>query len=158
MANPNDIQAAEAEFKKKYGGLGGGRPGMGSMGAPGGRPMNSVLAKRLQGGGQKWFDSGDYNMNKQGGPGGMLQRPGGMMGPGGMGVGGGAPNSALSPPIYKQTSQEAVGAGDAGAQQQPNLAFKKPPVPSLSLSANQHMPNQASSQQITSPTKSKLAS
>merc|ERR1712179_587797 len=60
MASQNDISAAEAEFQKKYGGMGGGmKPRMGQGGG-----MNSVLAKRLQGGGQKWFDSGDYNMNK----------------------------------------------------------------------------------------------
>merc|ERR1711879_637757 len=68
MASQSDLAAAEAEFQKKYGGMGGGmRPRMGpggGMGRPGGNKTNSVLLKRLQGGGQKWFDSGDYNMNK----------------------------------------------------------------------------------------------
>jgi len=141
MASQSDLAAAEAEFQKKYGGMGGGmRPRMGpggGMGRPGGNKTNSVLLKRLQGGGQKWFDSGDYNMNK---------------------------NNKAQPnipsPIYKAPASSSSaaatassnGAGEGSTQQQqcnlPNPAFKQPNIPT----ANQ---NQAHG--ITSPTKSKLA-
>ena len=115
----------------------------GGMGRPGGNKTNSVLLKRLQGGGQKWFDSGDYNMNKNN----KAQQ---------------VPN--IPSPIYKapatsSTSAAATassnGAGEGSSQQiqqqqcnLPNPAFKQPNIPT----ANQ---NQAHG--ITSPTKSKLA-
>jgi hypothetical protein len=92
--------------------------------------MNSVLAKRLQGGGQKWFDSGDYNMNKN-----KAQ-----------------PN--VPSPIYK-TPSTSNGAGEGAQQQQqatpqnlPNPAFKQPNLPTA---------NQTQAHGMTSPTKSKLA-
>jgi len=139
MASQNDIAAAEAEFKKKFGGMGGGmkprmgpggmRGGMGGGGMSGG--MNSVLAKRIQGGGQKWFDSGDYNMNKN-----KAQ-----------------PN--VPSPIYKAPSS-SNGSGEGQQQQQqqqqaqnlPNPAFKQPNLPTT---------NQTQVDGVTSPTKSKLA-
>lgn len=103
--------------------------GMRGGGMSGG--MNSVLAKRIQGGGQKWFDSGDYNMNKN-----KAQ-----------------PN--VPSPIYKApTSENGAGEGQQQQQQQaqphnlPNPAFKQPNLPTS---------NQPQVDGVTSPTKSKLA-
>jgi len=51
MSNPVGVKLAEQEFAKKYGSA---QP----------KAMNSIMAKRLQGGGQQFFDSGDYNMSQ----------------------------------------------------------------------------------------------
>merc|ERR1712032_410571 len=116
-------------------GPGGMRGGMGG-GMSGG--MNSVLAERLQGGGQKWFDSGDYNMNKN------------------------KAQPIVPSPIYKSAAASANGSGEGQQQQQslqqqqqqasqsnnlPNPAFKQPNLPTTSQTQVEGV----------SPTKSKLA-
>lgn len=66
VPNPAEIEKLEEEkLKAKYGGVGGGA----GLGRPGGQ--SGFLQKRLlqKGKGQKYFDSGDYQMAKQKGGG-----------------------------------------------------------------------------------------
>jgi len=109
MPPPQEIERMEEQkLKSKFPGAPGlgGRPGLGGAGG-----HSAFLQKRL-GKGQKFFDSGDYQMAKQGGPGRMGARVPVLAQPTGTGVA--HPTPETVPARKSSIIQGVAGQGHQG--------------------------------------------